>query len=365
MVQQPREHGRHEDVELLFQHHPQAGIRFLRPLLVVGSVTSVIFSLMDAYLLHTSGCSTSGCSGLSGIWVGVQMTLQLLQLPVRMILLVKLNQASAADSNDAAADQLVALNRSMGWRVNKQLGGLNLAWFVVGIIAAWRASAQGKDDEYQLRSLVLAHLLLFVFRCASTVAWFVNSFGGVEMNGPEGADGAEPRARGGLLAIRASSGVGTLEQSSAGCQDGRTEVLSMARVSSSPAAWCAWMTSRRGSSSRNSHVVTASMQHASSSGSAIVASAPSVSTLRVVLMTPRQQQPGVRIQGMQQTSFRRMPVRSVACSWRGKTSSPCEGATIMLWAIEASHLMDQDEASHLMDQGRGVSSDGSGMRRLI
>ena len=125
----PRVH-RHDDVEMLFAQYPRAGIRFLRPLLIVGCATSIGLSILDLLTL----CHSPGDCGVSGFWVGVQAVMQLVQLPLRTLLLRRLSEAIATADDERVAIQLLALNRSREWRMNKQLGTIHLCWFFGGVL---------------------------------------------------------------------------------------------------------------------------------------------------------------------------------------------------------------------------------------
>ena len=178
-----------EDVELLFRHNPQAGIKFLYPLLMIGIVTSIMLMCLDVgvlagYLGHCGGqgdtyvpCGIS--CGLPGLWVSAHAALAVMQLPFRTVLLRRLHVAAGANGDQQAAVQLLVLNRSLAWSVNKKLGVANLAWFVGGLVVM-RIYGGGPCG---LTRLLCFHLVLFVIRCVSTFLWFAATFGNGHQNG--------------------------------------------------------------------------------------------------------------------------------------------------------------------------------------
>ena len=162
---------REQDVEVLFAQNPRAGIRFLRPLLVLGSVISLVLSVLDLHILSQGardivglglweaggglrGLWTCGSAcGLAGFWLGAKVVLQIVQLPIRVLLLQRLNVAAEVVNDEAAAMHLLALNRSVAWKANKRLGAINLAWFVLGFLIDW----QTLGGPCKLHWLILLH----------------------------------------------------------------------------------------------------------------------------------------------------------------------------------------------------------------
>lgn len=149
--------NREQDVELLFAHNPRAGVRFLRPLLIAGTMTSSLLSALDLHIFSLRmpvGWHAMPSCGIAGTWILLQVALQIAQLPVRVLLMRRLNAAAAAGSDDVAALHLLALNRSIAWKTNKRLGAINLAWFVVGVIV----SCANGGGPCQMRWLILFHI---------------------------------------------------------------------------------------------------------------------------------------------------------------------------------------------------------------
>jgi len=191
--------NREQDVELLFAHNPRAGVRFLRPLLIAGTMTSSLLSALDLHIFSLRmpvGWHAMPSCGIAGTWILLQVALQIAQLPVRVLLMRRLNAAAAAGSDDVAALHLLALNRSIAWKTNKRLGAINLAWFVVGVIV----SCANGGGPCQMRWLILFHIGLFAVRCFATVAWFVKSFSGDDADAALRARLGDGQPRG-LLAV--------------------------------------------------------------------------------------------------------------------------------------------------------------------
>ena len=166
------------EVEFLFEQNPVASIKFLRPLLISGNITSLLLTALDAYCIAPSIGLDSGkllqC-GPAGMWVLTQGMLRIAQFPIRLLLMSKLTAATHAVSEEDAVAHLLELNRSSAWRTNKRLGAVNLLVFAAGIaVHLWVGGG-----PCELHWLLMFHLGLFVLRCFATVVWFVHNFAGV------------------------------------------------------------------------------------------------------------------------------------------------------------------------------------------
>lgn len=167
MAERMRMRDVHNDIELLFQGNPRAGICFLRPLLIAGCVSSIFLTSVDTWaLVHRADSS----SRLAILWVIAQVVLQTCQLPLRVLLLRRVRAADASPTDAAAGVHLLELNRSSAWFANKWLGMANFFWFATGVLLV-AVQAMGN-----LQRVILVHIGLFIVRCLGTLIWFTVTF---------------------------------------------------------------------------------------------------------------------------------------------------------------------------------------------
>ena len=143
------------EAEALFQANPFAAVKFLRPLLLFGSVISSVLTVLTFRELHSQppwwtaegraalrspvggasdndgGTSSGGPSVLPLIWVWVQFTIMCVQWPIRLVLLRHILKLGTGTVDEAAA-QLTGLARSRAWRGNQHLGSLHAIVCLVG-----------------------------------------------------------------------------------------------------------------------------------------------------------------------------------------------------------------------------------------
>ena len=183
------------EAEALFQANPFAAVKFLRPLLLFGSVISSVLTVLTFRELHSQppwwtaegraalrspvggasdndgGTSSGGPSVLPLIWVWVQFTIMCVQWPIRLVLLRHILKLGTGTVDEAAA-QLTGLARSRAWRGNQHLGGLHAIVCLVGACIYFFCAQRGSS----IGRLVLIHVVTFFVRSVVTFSWFAISF---------------------------------------------------------------------------------------------------------------------------------------------------------------------------------------------
>ena len=169
-------HG--QEVEALFIANPFAARRFLAPLLAFGAAVSTILTVLDVHLCGLSwSCAAEG-------WVCAQVLLQIVQSPVRYLLLRSLSDVEG--SLDEATASLRGLTQSPMWQVNKGLGMVSAVWCAVGM----GVLASSAGECVTGRRLLLLHVGTFTLRCIVTTVHFGKTFHAWE---PHGSHQAEMR----------------------------------------------------------------------------------------------------------------------------------------------------------------------------
>ena len=179
------------EAEALFQANPFAAVKFLRPLLLFGSVISSVLTVLTfrelreqphwwteegraVLRLASEGGGDEGSppqSLLPLVWVWLQFTIMCVQWPIRLLLLRHILQLGTGTVNEAAA-QLTGLARSRAWRGNQHLGGLHAVVCLVGACIYFFCAQRGSS----LGRLVLVHVVTFFVRSVVTFSWFAISF---------------------------------------------------------------------------------------------------------------------------------------------------------------------------------------------
>ncbi len=161
-----------DDVQL-FGNQPHAATRFLRPMLMIGTFTSIGMTIADLIALEaTADRDVSGCVMARG-WLWLQAGLQALHSIVRVFLFLTISGAEFYSAE--AADAMTNLALSRTWSINKRFGALGIAWFGVGCVVLGCMSGGAACG---LSSLLLAHVGVFIGRCSISMVWFCSCFGG-------------------------------------------------------------------------------------------------------------------------------------------------------------------------------------------
>lgn len=169
----------------LAHRDPSAASRFLRAVMLFsGSGGTIIAGFCIAFLsLHWSSCS---CDRPLRWWLLVHSALQLTQVPVRLVFLLRLRdvERDAAGTRDCVA----AFTASPAWRASKQVSLVTYGWFVLGVV--WVLNTATCKSCPGVYWLTVAVFLQAIVRAAVSVVCFRALF----PHGTPAADASQPEA---------------------------------------------------------------------------------------------------------------------------------------------------------------------------
>lgn len=148
---------------------PSAATRFIRAVMIFSGVAGLVMCITCFLYLAFYWSSAAGCDRPLRWWLLLHTVLQLLQVPVRFVLLAKIRRAELAQTSIEAC--VAAFASSPAWRTSKNISLFTYGWFVLGIV--WVVNAGSCRDcpgIYRitvfviLQAIVRALVALFCFR---------------------------------------------------------------------------------------------------------------------------------------------------------------------------------------------------------
>lgn len=134
---------------------PSAATSFLRAVMIFSGVAGTVVSALCAGFLACFWTQSGGCDRPLRWWLLVHTLLQLLQAPVRFVLLSRIRSAELAQSSMEAC--VASFTASPAWRASKNVSLLTYAWCVLGIVWVINAGdCSGAPGIYRITVFVLA-----------------------------------------------------------------------------------------------------------------------------------------------------------------------------------------------------------------
>ena len=169
------------EAEQLFRANPFAAVKFLRPLLLLGSLVTTVLMGITAYALwqQPPWWTLEGFEELRRLdrpvvtlsWLSVHFVIMCVQWPVRFMLLHHILRMGQGTMEEAA-EQMTWLARSREWRTNQSLGGIHVVICFVGCAIYFFSTAK----QTPICRLLLLHIVTFFLRTLVTLTWFAVSF---------------------------------------------------------------------------------------------------------------------------------------------------------------------------------------------
>jgi len=148
---------------------PSAATRFIRAVMIFSGVAGLVMCITCFLFLAMYWSNCAGCDRPLRWWLLVHTVLQLLQVPVRFVLLARIRSAELEDRSIEAC--VASFAASPAWRTSKNISLFTYGWFVLGIV--WVVNAGSCTDcpgIYRitvfviLQAVVRALVALFCFR---------------------------------------------------------------------------------------------------------------------------------------------------------------------------------------------------------
>lgn len=162
----------HDNLVEVVRRNPVAATSLLRTVSwfsVVGNVVSAT-SCGVFLCLYWTKC---GCDRPLRWWLLLQSLLQILQLPVRLVLLciIRFAEESGADLQE----RIVSLTSSQAWQMSKKVAVFQYGWFVLGMV--WWVHTDECPECPSISKLMAAVMALSVWRAGLAVCTFRAFFG--------------------------------------------------------------------------------------------------------------------------------------------------------------------------------------------
>jgi hypothetical protein len=109
-----------------------AAIRFLRAVLIFSGVAGIVMCGICTLYLSLNWSSSGSCERPLRWWLLVHALLQLLQAPVRFVLLSRIRCAEVAQTS--MEECIASFTASPAWRASKNVSLFTYGWFVLGIV---------------------------------------------------------------------------------------------------------------------------------------------------------------------------------------------------------------------------------------
>jgi len=147
---------------------PEAAAQFIKVVMRFGSIGGILVSVACSLFLLMYWTSCGACDRPFRWWLMVHSILQLLQVPVRVVFLVKLAQAERLGSG--VVECVTAVTASPAWRTSKTVSFVTYAWFVLGVV--WVMNAGQCDSCPGIYTLMLAVILQALARVVVALGCF-------------------------------------------------------------------------------------------------------------------------------------------------------------------------------------------------
>lgn len=163
-----------EDVERvdplveIVRRDPESAAWFIRVVMRFSNASGVLVSVACAAFLFLGWTGCGSCDRPFRWWLLVHAVLQIMQVPVRMVFLMKLRDA---EQREGSFEECVAsLTSSPAWRLSKSVSFVTYAWFVLGVV--WVMNADGCSACPGIYRLVLAVIGQALARVVLAVACY-------------------------------------------------------------------------------------------------------------------------------------------------------------------------------------------------
>lgn len=149
----------------IVRRNPEAAAWFIKLLMRFNNAAGVLVSVACAAFLFMRWEGCGGCDRPFRWWLLVNAILQILQVPVRTVFVMKLNEAERAGSS--FEECVASLTASPAWRQSKTVSLVTYVWFVLGVVWAMNSGECGScPGIYRLMLAVIgqafARMLLAV-----------------------------------------------------------------------------------------------------------------------------------------------------------------------------------------------------------
>jgi len=125
----------------------RAAARFIRVVMLTGTVGGLVAILGCGLFLSLRWNDSASCPRPLKLWLLVHSVLQLVQVPVRIVFLVRLG-ACACEDLDAVEVCVRQMTQSRCWRASRGVAAVTYAWLILGVIWVLHvgAAAPALDD---------------------------------------------------------------------------------------------------------------------------------------------------------------------------------------------------------------------------
>lgn len=152
----------------VIQRDPEAGVRFIKVVMRFGSVGGILVSWTCIMFLLMYWTRCGSCDRPFRWWLMAHSILQLLQVPVRVVFLVRLAEAERLGSN--IVDCVTSVTASPAWRFSKTISFVTYAWFVLGVV--WVMNAGRCDSCPGIYHLMLGVIFQALARVVVALGYF-------------------------------------------------------------------------------------------------------------------------------------------------------------------------------------------------
>jgi hypothetical protein len=132
---------------------PVAATAFLRAVMIFSGVTGAIVSGLCILFLSIFWSQSAGCERPLRWWLLVHTLVQLLQVPVRFVILDRIRSAERAQSS--MEECVAAFTASPAWRASKNVSLFTYGWCVLGVVWVINAGDCAGSGIYMMSVFVL------------------------------------------------------------------------------------------------------------------------------------------------------------------------------------------------------------------
>eukprot|EP00448_Togula_jolla_P022056 CAMPEP_0170578882 /NCGR_PEP_ID=MMETSP0224-20130122/5690_1 /TAXON_ID=285029 /ORGANISM="Togula jolla, Strain CCCM 725" /LENGTH=327 /DNA_ID=CAMNT_0010901875 /DNA_START=80 /DNA_END=1063 /DNA_ORIENTATION=- len=147
---------------------PSAASRFIRTVMVFSGVGSVVVCIACAVFLSLFWRRCAVCDRPLRWWLLVHTSLQLAQIPVRFVFLVKMRRVETVGGSLEAC--VASFTASPAWKISKNVSLFTYGWFVLGIV--WAVNAGDCTACPGVYRMTIAVIVQAVARAVVALACF-------------------------------------------------------------------------------------------------------------------------------------------------------------------------------------------------
>lgn len=164
----PNGEGSDEQLIELVHRDPRAASHFLRAVMLFSGSGGMLIAVACSIFLGLYWSSCGGCDRPLRWWVLVHVLLQLIQVPVRFVFLLRLKGVER-DANGTEAC-VTAFTASPAWRASKQVSLVTYGWFVLGVV--WVLNSGSCKSCPSIYRMTVALIVQAVVRAVVSVVYF-------------------------------------------------------------------------------------------------------------------------------------------------------------------------------------------------